>query len=79
MTRLVKTRIDCEHRKETVLAQTAPIFRADTIYWIACDECGRVRKIQHGQSLTERARKEAVRRTEQKQTMEIINPFGKDD
>lgn len=51
MIRLVKTRIDCEHSKETLLAYTAPIFRNDWQYWYGCDECGRVRKFTHRQSL----------------------------
>lgn len=79
MIQLVKTRIDCEHSKEVLLAYSAPIFRADWVYWYACSECGRVRRFTHRQAQSNRARREVIRTAEENSSMEVIYGLRKDD
>jgi hypothetical protein len=79
MIQLVKSRIDCEHGKETLLAYRAPIFRADWVYWIGCNECGRIRKWTHRQAESDRTRRKALITTNEEQAMETLYPSRKDD
>lgn len=73
MIQLVKTKIICEHTKETLLGYKAPLFRGDWVYLLRCDECGRYRRVTHRQSESDRVRRKAVRDAEEKQTMETLN------